>query len=71
MWKSKNLTIPITDIKSISKNIRFTFTEDFLWIMKVKGGRFNLFNFYFFPNEKEYDLKTVFQNVGVPIKNMP
>lgn len=70
-WKSKSVTVPITDIKSISKNFRFTFTENFLWILKIKGSRFNLLNLYIFPNEKEYDLKTVFKNSGIPLKNIP
>ena len=65
-WKSKITTIPISDIKSISKNYRFTFTEDFLWILRLKTGRLRLINFYIFPNEKEYDLKTKFEKVGIP-----
>ena len=64
--KSKITTIPISDIKSISKNYRFTFTEDFLWILRLKTGRLRLINFYIFPNEKEYDLKTKFEKVGIP-----
>ena len=64
-WKSKITTIPISDIKSISKNYRFT--EDFLWILRLKTGRLRLINFYIFPNEKEYDLKTKFEKVGIPV----
>lgn len=65
-WKSKITTIPISDIKSISKNYRFTFTEDFLWILRLKTDRLRLINFYIFPNEKEYDLKSKFEKVGIP-----
>ena len=49
----------------------FTFTDDFIWILRVKGGRFSILNFYIFPNNKEYDLKTLFENAGIPLKNMP
>jgi hypothetical protein len=70
-WKSNRLAIPINEIKSISKNYRFTFTDDFMWILRVKGGRFSILNFYIFPNNKEYDLKTLFENAGIPLKNMP
>ena len=65
-WKSKITTIPISDVRSISKNYRFTFTEEFLWILRVKTDRFRLINFYIFPNEKEYDLKRMFKKVGIP-----
>lgn len=65
-WKSKITTIPIRDVRSISKNIRFTITDNFLWILRVKTGRFRLINFYIFPNEKEYDLKRMFEKVGIP-----
>jgi hypothetical protein len=64
-WKSKITTIPISDIKSISKNYRFTSTEDFLWILRLKTGRFRLINFFIFPNEKEYDLKKKFEKIGI------
>ena len=64
-WKSKTTTIPISDIKSITK-YRFTFTEDFLWILRLKTGRLRLINFYIFPNEKEYDLEINFKKVGIP-----
>jgi hypothetical protein len=64
-WKSKNTTIQISDIKSITKNYRFTFTKDFLWILRLKTGRFRLINIYIFPNEKQYDLKTKFEKVGI------
>ena len=70
-WKTKSVIVPIADIKSISKNYRFTFTENFLWILKIKGSRFNLMNLYIFPNEMDYDLKAVFKYLGIPLKNMP
>jgi hypothetical protein len=65
-WKANDLVIPISEIKHISKNIRFTFTEDFLWILKLRNGRLGFFNFYIFPNEREYDLKDNFRSLGVP-----
>ena len=70
-WKSNKIAIPIKDVLSISKAIGFTLGKSFLWIVRLKSKKFGILNFYVFPNVKEYNLKVQFDNVGIPLKNIP
>jgi hypothetical protein len=70
-WKTDKIAIPINDVLSISKAIRFTLSENFLWIVRLKRKKFGLLNFYVFPNVKKCNLKVQFENVGIPLKNIP
>jgi hypothetical protein len=69
-WKSDKIAIPIQDVLSISKAIRFTLSDNFLWIVRLKRKKFGLLNFYVFPNVKKCNLKIQFENVGIPLKNI-
>ena len=70
-WKSNKIAIPIKDVTSISKAIRFTLGKNFLWIVRLKSKKFGILNFYVFPNVNEYNLKDQFESAGIPLKNIP
>ena len=70
-WNKDIVVIPINEISSISKMVKFTFSDDFIWVLKRKGGKVGLLNLYFFPNEPRSDLISNFNEVGIPLKNMP
>jgi hypothetical protein len=70
-WKSETTSIPIESVKRISKNYRFTFDDNFLWILVPKGSLFRRLGIYIFPNIVELDLKRKFEDIGITLGNMP
>jgi hypothetical protein len=70
-WKNDIASIPMSEISSITKMVRFAFDDNFVWVLKRKGGKIGLLDIYFFPNEPKYDLIALFRDVGIPLKNMP
>ncbi len=69
-WKTKTISISTQLIQCITKNIRFTFSDEFLWILKTKSEGLKFPKFYIFPNVKGSNLESQFLSFGIRLKNI-
>jgi hypothetical protein len=66
----KPLPIPVDQIRWIAKNVMITFTNSFWLIIYRKQENRFLPQIYFAPNEKDYQLLSIFAKMGISLKNV-
>lgn len=66
----KTLSIPVDQIRWIAKNVMFTFTNRFWLIIYRKQENRFLPQIFFAPNEKDYQLLSIFAKMGIRLRNV-